>query len=72
MSVLVTVAPVAGSVVVTEVDTAAPVGAVVLVAVGGGAVVVVVVLVAGGCAKAAPPIRAVAATAVNRIAVFLA
>jgi hypothetical protein len=80
---LVIEAPVAGSVVVTDVETAVPVGAAVASAgvvaeVLGAAWVVVVVVVVGPpaalgvCARAAPPMRAVAAAAVSRYWIFMA
>ena len=82
VAVLVTDVP-AASVVVTEVEVAAPTGATLVVesvevgvAVLGAVVVVVVVLVPGGgagcCARAAPPMRAVAAAAVSRCWIFMA
>jgi hypothetical protein len=64
--VLVTEAPEDGSVAVTEVETAAPVWAA-----GGAAVSVEVVVVVVCWAYAAPPIKAVAATAVSRLAIFM-
>jgi hypothetical protein len=83
--VLVTEAPDEGSVVVTEVDVAVPVGAAaasveVVAEVLGATCVVVVLLVAplalgtlgGCCASAAPPMRAVAAAAVSRCWIFMA